>query len=80
MTILQVLEKLSSGDGSLVNFLQDVGTASPDLKPTADAWISSLEGAASQENLMALATALRAEIAQISQGHFDPHEHPSDAV
>lgn len=80
MTILQVLEKLSSGAGSLVNFLRDVSASSPDLKPTADAWIASLEGAASQESLVALAAALPAEIAQISQGHFDPHEHPSDAV
>ena len=80
MNILQVLEKLAGGAGGLILLLEQVAAKAPDLAPEAREWIDNLGAAVSQENLVALAAALPAEIAAIAGGKLDPHDHPSDAI
>lgn len=80
MTLLQLITQAATGGGALRDFLVAAGNASPDLKPKADEWIAALDAAVSQENLVSLASALPAEIANISQGKLDPRSHPSDSI
>lgn len=80
MTLLQILEKLTAGLPSLIATLTAAGERAPDLKPKLDEWIAALQSAASQENLVLLASALPGEIANIARGRIDPHEHASDDI
>lgn len=80
MTILQVLEKMTAGAAGLVELLKVTGSAAPDWKGQADKWIVDLTSAISSENLVALAAALPAEIANIAKGVINPLDHPSDDV
>ena len=80
MTLLDILAKLAGNTGSLVDLLKKIGQTSPDLKPIADQWLAALNQAASADNLVKLAAALPAEIANIFQGKLSPADHPSDAI
>ena len=80
MTILELLQKLTGGAQGLTELLMRVRTELPDLAPVADNWLALLGSAASQENLVELASVLPAEIANIIKGHIDPKDHPSDAI
>lgn len=80
MTILQLLEKMAGGAAGLIALLKAAGEQAPDLAPLANDWIAQLSAAASQENLIALATALPKEIAAIASGNIAPKDHPGDAI
>lgn len=80
MTILQLLAKLVGPADELVKFLRRAGDAVPDLAPTAEEWITKLQAAASQSNLVELAQALPKEIADIGRGEINPRSHPSDSA
>jgi len=80
MTILQILEKLAGGSLNVIAFLERAAEAAPDLAPKAQELIALLQSAASQANLVAVASALPGEIANIAQGKLEPKDHPSDAV
>lgn len=80
MTILEGLTKLTGGMVGLVDLLESVADRLPDLAPTAQGWANALRQTATTENLVALATALPKEIADIAQGKVDPKDHPSDAI
>ena len=80
MTILQLLEKMVGPAAGLLNLLERAKESAPDLAPQIDDWIIKLTSAASAGNLVALATELPKEIANVAAGRIDPRNHPSDAA
>ena len=81
MTLLDIITKWAGISGSkLIEFLEAAAAAAPDLAPKAEEWIDALKAAGSPENLVALASVLPAEIANIAQGKLDPRDHPSDDI
>lgn len=81
MTILELIAQWTGLAGpALVALLTAAGEASPDLKPTADDWIAKLNVAISPLNLAALVGVLPAELMDMLRRHFNPKDHPSDAI
>lgn len=78
MTILEILLKAGVAADRLVALLLRVKEELPDIGPEVDKILAALSAAVSAENLVALASALPAEIAAIAQGQLDPRRHPSD--
>lgn len=80
MTLIDILTKAGLAGDELLGFLGSVAEKFPDLAPKAQELAAKLATAIAADNLVALASALPAEIAQIAQGKLDPREHPSDAA
>jgi hypothetical protein len=80
VTLLDLLNKAAGSAAGLVALLERVRLNYPDLASTAEEWLLNLSSAVSQKNLVALAAALPAEIANIATGKLDPKDHPSDAI
>ena len=80
MTLLDLLKKAAFAGDDLVQFLNVIAQRYPDVAPKAQELVAALSAAVAAENLVALATALPGEIANIAQGKLDPRDHPSDAI
>ena len=80
MTVLDILVKASAAMAELKAILNAAKAAVPDLAGKVDPILALLDEPVSQANLVALAEALPAEIANIATGHLDPRFHPGDAV
>jgi len=80
VTIIDILNKFASAGTGLVKFLEHLKQEAPDLSPLIDDQLMKLATAVSTENLVALATALPAELAQIVKGKTDGRSHPGDAA
>jgi hypothetical protein len=78
MTLLDILLKAGLAAGLLVDVLNKAKQELPDLAPQIDDILVSLATAVSTENLVNIAAALPAEIANIAKGNLDPRQHPSD--
>lgn len=81
MTPIQLLE-LAAGlpKGILVTLLRTLASAQPAFANQVEEIILKLEAAVPVANLVAVAEALPAEIANIASGKIDPRSHPSDAA
>ena len=81
MSILEILKLITGASATgLVDLLKGVSAKAPDLAPLAEEWIAKIATAASPANLLAVNTAVVAELANIAQGKLDPHDHPSDSI
>jgi len=80
LTLLDLLKKAAFAGDDLVQFLNVIAQRYPDVAPKAQELVAALSAAVAAENLVALATALPGEIANIAQGKLDPRDHPSDAI
>ena len=80
MTLLDLLKKAAFAGDDLVQFLNVISQRYPDLAPKAQQLIGALSTALSTENVVAVASALPAEIANIAQGKLDPHHSPGGAI
>lgn len=80
MTLIDLLKKAAFAGDDLLKFLNNVAQQFPDLATKAQELAASLSVAISAENLVSVAAALPAEIANIAQGKLDPRQHPSDMV
>lgn len=79
MTILEALMAWAGrGTPPLDGLLVSVGNLSPDLKPTADAWLAKLGRAVTPEGLAEVALALPGEARDILRGKLAPEDRPSD--
>lgn len=80
MTLLDILTKGGASAAKIVTLLKTLADLAPDLSAEVDEVLGKLSAAISQENLVALAAQLPAEIANIAQGHIISADHPSDAA
>ena len=81
MTILDILTK---GVGVPADKLRALliagGEAAPDLKPTADKILDTLERAIEPSNLATVSALVAEELKNIIGGNLDGRDHPSDAA
>lgn len=80
MTILGILEKALGGTADLTKILDEVGSGTSDLAPTARTLRDRLETELQGVDLAGVAHAVTGELADIAQGHFHPRRHPSDGA
>lgn len=81
MTLLELLSQVTGISAEkLATMLEQVGDKVPDSKPVADAWLAKLQEAITPQTLLAMFTALPAELSEAARGHFASKDHPSDAV
>lgn len=79
MTILEIIQKITGQIvPNLLNFLDRVETAVPDLQSEAE-HLKNLLSSSVQIDAQ-LAATLIAELEQIAKGKVDPRRHPSDAI
>ena len=79
MTLLDLLIKAAGAPaGKLVVLLNLVKQEAPDLAPKVDEVLAMLASAITPDNLVAVASQLPAEIANILKGDLDPRKNPSD--
>ena len=80
MTILDLLKKAGLSGDALLTFLNTASQRFPDLATEAQRLAVMLSSSISEASLIAVASALPAEIAAIAKGQLDPADHPSDAI
>lgn len=81
MTPIQLLEKAAGlPAGVLIALLRTLASAQPAFAAQVESIIAKIEAAIPLDNLVAVAEALPAELANIAQGKIDPRDHPSDAA
>lgn len=80
MTILDILTKAGVASGQVIALLRQLAESAPDLAEQIDDLIARLESAVAPDNLVALASALPAEILAIAHGEIHPASHPSDGA
>lgn len=80
MTLLDILVKGAAAAAGLKSYLMELAAKYPDAAPKLNEYIALLDGAVAQDNLVALATALPGEIADIAAGRINPRRHPSSAA
>ena len=78
MTLLDILTRAGLSAAGIVALLHKAAELAPDLAPEIDEVLGKLSAAIDQANLVALAAALPAEIANIAKGHLEPKDHVSD--
>lgn len=80
MTILDILTKAGVATAGIIALLEKAAQQAPDLAPSLHTLIAQLQAAVDQANLVQLASALPAEIANIAKGKLDPRDSPSNLV
>lgn len=79
MTLLEMLAKWAGLSGpKLIQALEAAAAAAPDLAPAIEEWIIKLNAGLSPANIMAIASQVLAEAAQVGQGQFSGTQKPQD--
>jgi hypothetical protein len=80
MTILDILVKAAPSMAGVKQVLRDAIARFPELAPSLQPIIDSLDNPVSPENIAALAAVLPGELLNIARLQLDPRKHPGDVV